>query len=142
MAMGCDLALVTSCCHLIDALLGSLPSAPDAAALERFVLYAMIWSIGGVLEQADRAKLDQHLRSMAPSSALPTPDTVFEYHVDTTKADYPWCAWLASVPAAELPCSPAVLRRRFASLLVPTVDCVRCEFNVERSVEMQRAVLL
>ena len=35
--------------NLVDALLSDLTDAPDSNALERFVIYAMLWSMAGVL---------------------------------------------------------------------------------------------
>ena len=59
-----DISLMTSASVLIDALLSDLPEVPDASALERFVIYAMLWSVCGVLEAADRAKCDKFFRTL------------------------------------------------------------------------------
>jgi dynein heavy chain len=89
-----EISLCTSCTTLVDALLGDLPEPPDASALERFVLYAMYTTIGGVLESADRAKVDKFLRTLTNNlPACEDPDTVFEYKIDTENPAYPRVAW-------------------------------------------------
>ena len=138
-----NVSLCTSCSTLIDALLGALPETPDAAALERFVIYCMITTMGGVLESADRQKLDKFLRTL--TNNLPDcehPDTVFEFKIDTENKSYPWVSWGALIPGWAFTEQPDQLGKQFASLLIPTIDSVRCEYNMGLSISQQRAVIL
>jgi dynein heavy chain len=136
-----NISLMTSCSKLIDALLGDLSESPDAAALERFVIYAMLWSVAGVLEAADRTKVDKLIRTL--TSNLPeveAPDTVFEYRINPE--DFTWSSWGSAIPSWEFSGEPHELGQSFASLLIPTIDSVRCEYNLGLSVSQQRAVIL
>jgi len=138
-----DISYCTSCSTLVDALLSDLPEPPDAGALERFVVYAMYTTIGGVLESADRAKVDKFLRTL--TNNLPdceAPDTVFEYKIDTENTSYPWVAWGSLIPGWAFTEPPANLGKKFASLLIPTIDSVRCEYNMGLSISQNRAVIL
>jgi len=138
-----DISLCTSCTTLIDALLGDLPEPPDAGALERFVLYSMFTTMAGVLESADRAKVDKFLRTL--TNNLPeceAPDTVFEFKIDTENPTYPWVAWGALIPGWSFTEEPTQLGKQFASLLIPTIDSVRCEYNMNLSISQNRAVIL
>eukprot|EP00966_Prymnesium_polylepis_P212825 4928888-Prymnesium_polylepis.1 len=51
-----ELSLMQSMTTLIDSMLKDLSDAPNEQAMERFVLYALVWTVAGVLESADRAK--------------------------------------------------------------------------------------
>ena len=39
--------------------------------LEKLFLYALSWTVGGLLEAEDRAKWDAHLRGIAPKITMP-----------------------------------------------------------------------
>jgi len=136
-----ELSLMTTCCTLITALLSDLPEAPGPEALERFFIYAVIWSIAGVLESDDRAKVDKCLRNMTnnlPEAAAP--DTVFEFVVDETSGSFDWQHWGSRIPSWSFGGSD--LAGEFAALLIPTIDSVRNEFNMDLSVKQSRPVLL
>jgi dynein heavy chain len=71
--------------------------------LEKIFLYAVCWSIGGLLEADDRTKFDQFLREIDDASAAQTGlgkmmpectdgDTIFEYRIDLT--DLQWKKWV------------------------------------------------
>mgnify|MGYP001188675402 CR=1 FL=1 len=96
----------------------------DPETLERVFLYALLWSVAGILETPDRARVDAHLRTK-PSN-LPTcsaPDTVYEFRVDEASGD--WAHWGSQIPAWEVPGGQDV-GEIFPSLLVPTIDSAIC----------------
>jgi len=136
-----DLSLITSMCTLITSLLNGVADPPSGPALERFFLYALLWSIAGVLEADDRAKVDKQLRVMCPDN-LPeaaAPDTVFEFVVDEQGGNE-WTHWGSKIPEWEF--TGKSLHLEFASLLVPTIDSVRTEYNMGLSLKMLRPVIL
>ena len=138
-----EIQYCTSCTNLIDALLADLSDPPDGAALERFVIYAMLWSMGGVLEAADRAKVDKYLRTLTTNlPEVEHPDTVFEYKIDTDDPSYGWTSWGSLIPGWTFDEGSAQLGKKFASLLIPTIDSVRCEYNIALSVSRERGVIL
>jgi len=138
-----NISLCTSCSTLLDALLGALDSTPNAAALERFVLYSMFTTMAGVLDNKDREKVDKFLRTL--TNNLPEcehPDTIFEFKIDTSNQSYPWVSWGALIPGWSFTAQPDQLGKQFASLLIPTIDSVRCEYNMGLSISQNRAVIL
>eukprot|EP00327_Prymnesium_parvum_P015479 CAMPEP_0113272674 /NCGR_PEP_ID=MMETSP0008_2-20120614/23450_1 /TAXON_ID=97485 /ORGANISM="Prymnesium parvum" /LENGTH=4484 /DNA_ID=CAMNT_0000122153 /DNA_START=48 /DNA_END=13502 /DNA_ORIENTATION=+ /assembly_acc=CAM_ASM_000153 len=136
-----DISLCTSMCTLIDSMLKDLPEAPSEAAIERFVIYALIWTVAGVLESPDRAKVDKALRTL--TNNLPEvehPDTIYEYRVDDSNAEYAWSNWGSVLPKWVF--KGLDLAKEFASLLIPTIDSVRTEHNISLSIKMSRPVIL
>ncbi|KAL3919835.1 MAG: hypothetical protein SGPRY_005486 [Prymnesium sp.] len=117
-----DISLCTSMCTLIDSMLKDLPDAPNDPAIERFVIYALIWSIAGVLEAGDRAK------------------AFYEYRVDDSNSDYAWSNWGSVLPKWVF--RGLDLSKEFASLLIPTIDSVRTEHNISLSIRMNRPIIL
>lgn len=111
----------------------SLLTSPYARAVERLMLYALSWSVGGLLEPDDRVKWDAFLRSRCPAAMPPAGgtssgedvETIFEWYPDTGSSaaaatPLPWKRWTA--PAWTYPAGDTL---DFASLLVPTVDSTR-----------------
>ena len=94
-----SISVLTTCCTLITSLTKDLTDAPNEAALERFFIYALMWSIAGVLENEDRAKVDKFLRNMTSNMPEATPpDTVFEFNIDTSTSSYEWSHWGSKIP--------------------------------------------
>ena len=136
-----SISVLTTCCTLITSLTKDLTDAPNEAALERFFIYALMWSIAGVLENDDRAKVDKFLRNMTSNMPEATPpDTVFEFNIDTSSSSYEWSHWGSKIP--QWTYSGSNLAGEFASLLIPTIDSVRTEYNMELSIAMGRPCLL
>lgn len=136
-----DISLMTTCCTLLSALLDELSDMPSKEAIERFFVYALMWSVAGVLETDDRSKVDVFLRSLTKNlPGVTAPDTVFEFVVDDTSATYEWAHWGSRIPQWSY--SGTNLALDFASLLVPTIDSVRTEFNIELSIKRSRPVVL
>ena len=97
------------------------------AELERMFLYALTWSVAGLLEPDDRAAFDAHLRTLAPAEQLPPAqegETLFEHYVDLNSMQ--WEPWRP--PAWEYPNTETL---DFSNLLVPTMDSTRAIFILE-----------
>ena len=120
--------------------------------LEKFFLYSVCWSIGGLLEADDRTKFDQFLREIDDANAASTGlgkmmpectdgDTIFEYKIDL--ASLTWKKWVP--PQWEYPQAPEGAggdHLDFSNLLVPTLDSTRGQFVVDRFHQNKRPVLL
>jgi hypothetical protein len=78
---------------------------------------------GGVLETADRQKLDKFLRTLTN-----LPDCEHSANVEVkivmVNKSYPWVSWGALIPRWAFTEQPDQLGKQFASLLIPTIDSV------------------
>lgn len=107
--------------------------------LERFFIFAVMWSLGAVLELDDRAKLEQY--AVKSSGKMDWPkcgegESIFEYVVgDNGK----WQHWSERVVMFEYP-EESVLE--YTSILVPNVDNMRTAFLIEIIARQGKAVLL
>jgi len=107
---------------LLDA--GKENAQLDLAQVERYFLYSLCWTVAGILENKDCAKVDKCLRGL--SKVMPDPgeanDTIYEFKVDDSTGD--WVHWVTLIPKWEM--TPGfTVSGAFASLLIPTVDSTR-----------------
>ncbi|KAA0176015.1 hypothetical protein FNF27_02407 [Cafeteria roenbergensis] len=137
---------VSSAMELLTSLLsqvgGTMPSdkasAGFAMALERLFCFALAWSVGGLLEPADRKRLHKFMESHAKPGAMPAMDgdrTIFESRVDTKTLE--WSSWKPD--AWEYPDDEGGLN--FSNLLVPTMDSTRSIFLL-RTIQDRRIPIL
>ncbi|KAA0160040.1 hypothetical protein FNF27_08272 [Cafeteria roenbergensis] len=137
---------VSSAMELLTSLLsqvgGTMPSdkasAGFAMALERLFCFALAWSVGGLLEPADRKRLHKFMESHAKPGAMPAIDgdrTIFESRVDTKTLE--WSSWKPD--AWEYPDDEGGLN--FSNLLVPTMDSTRSIFLL-RTIQDRRIPIL
>ena len=131
--------------QLYTALLNGHESCPPDL-YEKYFIYTLCWSIGGLYEQEEREKFHKFLDSLkAPLPAI-TPqkmavdhETAFEYYIDPNTKE--WKLW-----EPEKWQQPK--RMNFAQLLIPTMDSTRAEFligkiaNLKKSNFTSKSVLL
>lgn len=107
--------------------------------LERLFLFAMMWSIGAVLELDDRAKFELFVITH-PSKLnwpkLKSGDTIFDYFVDNNGS---WMHWSNKVESFIYP-KDVVLD--YSSILIPNVDNTRTAFLIDTIAKQKRPVLL
>ncbi|XP_023932850.1 dynein heavy chain 8, axonemal [Lingula anatina] len=111
----------------------------SANHLERIFIFALMWSIGALLELEDRAKMEEFLKSHESHLDLPPvkgEETIFEYVVS---ASGEWEHWLLRV---EEYVYSSEFVPEFSSILVPNVDNVRTSFLIETISKQSKAVLL
>eukprot|EP00762_Andalucia_godoyi_P004467 ANDGO_08124.mRNA.1 Dynein gamma chain len=116
--------------------------------VERLFTFAACWSLGGLLELPGRRKFHDFMKKLGfdlPKIATSGGDgedvveeTVFDYFVDDSGD---WKHWSTRVPAWEYPRDPEKTPD-FASILVPTVDNVRCGFLIQLIANQGLPVLL
>ena len=117
------IGMILGCCDLLDGLLAVADLAPSAEQLaielERLFIYALTWSVGGLLEDNDRAKFTEYICNLT-TVGLPTfsteGDTLYEYRVNPDSME--WERWKA--PEWEYPTDMA--EPNFANMLVPTIE--------------------
>ncbi|KAI5624114.1 dynein heavy chain 5, axonemal isoform X1 [Silurus asotus] len=109
--------------------------------MERLYVFALMWSVGALLELDDRRKMESWLRRH-DSIRLDLPDvshhedTMFDYHVTS---DGQWVHWSSSV---EEYIYPPDSTPDYGSILVPNVDNVRTDFLIQTISKQGKAVLL
>jgi dynein heavy chain len=112
----------------------------SSVELERLFVYSLAWTIGGLLDVEDRAKLGEYFTTIdggeAASHVLPEVEeggTVFDYFVDKSSGgwtkwkpdawEYPVQAVKPKKGGAAMPAAEQTLD--FSNLLVPTMDTAR-----------------
>ncbi|XP_040900391.1 dynein heavy chain 5, axonemal isoform X5 [Toxotes jaculatrix] len=110
--------------------------------LERLYVFALMWSIGALLELDDRRKMEIWLRGNdsihlnLPDIPRDSEDTMFDYHVT---AEGQWIHWSTRV---EEYVYPSEITPEYSSILVPNVDNVRTDFLIQTIAKQGKAVLL
>ncbi|XP_068612434.1 dynein axonemal heavy chain 5 [Brachionichthys hirsutus] len=110
--------------------------------LERLYVFALMWSIGALLELDDRRKMETWVRGNdgvplnLPNIPLDSEDTMFDYHVTT---DGQWAHWSSRV---EEYFYPSEFTPEYNTILVPNVDNVRTDFLIRTIAKQGMAVLL
>ena len=124
---------------------GLIPTKDETSSLsnlflEHLYIFALMWSIGALLELEDRAKLEAWLRQNKkldfPICNADSGDTMFEFKVDD-KGD--WIHWNTLVEEYVYPKDSIP---PFASILVPNVDNVRMDFLIHTIAKQEKGVLL
>ncbi|KAI7806102.1 putative dynein heavy chain 5 [Triplophysa rosa] len=110
--------------------------------MERLYVFALMWSVGALLELDDRIKLENWLRRH-DNIRLDLPDipphsehTMFDFYVTN---DGQWVHWNSRV---EEYIYPPDFTPEYSSILVPNVDNVRTDFLIETIAKQGKAVLL
>ncbi|XP_050711756.1 dynein axonemal heavy chain 5-like isoform X2 [Eriocheir sinensis] len=116
-------------------------TAPIQEHIHRLFVFAMMWSIGALLELADRARLEDHLKNKFTALDLPEctkgpTDSIFDYRVDENGY---WQHWETRVNEFIYPESGSP---DYTSFLVPNVDNVRMDFLIHIIAQQGKGVLL
>ncbi len=131
----CDLlgALIDDCINVrvpVDKLV--------SIGLEKLFLFALAWSVGGLLEFEDRVKFDEWLRKHDSARAMPAVmegETLYEYVVDVATLD--WKRW--APPQWTYPDTDVL---DFSNLLIPTVDSTKALYLLRTLHKMRRPVFM
>jgi dynein heavy chain, axonemal len=112
---------------------------PSSAQLGRYYVFALMWSVGALLELNDRKKFEEFLVQNNRGLDLPKikgDETIFEYVVSENGE---WEHWNNRVvdyvyPTDSIP--------EYSSILVPNVDNVRTDFLIDTISRQEKSVLL
>ena len=131
----------------IDILIGLLPSNPDEYQkltndhINHYFIFAVMWSIGALLELNDREKLEAFWREndqLVPLLPQCKDDqTIFEFVARNDTGA--WQPWNERVEKYEYPTDSVP---DFNKILVPNVDNVRTDFLMNLIMKQEKAVLL
>ncbi|NXI42561.1 DYH8 protein, partial [Galbula dea] len=134
---------ITQSINLLD---GLIPSKEEGGLstifhLHKLFCFALMWSLGALLELDSRDKLEAFIRAQDDKLDLPeispsTNQTMYEFYV----TDYgDWEHWSKRVQDYVYPTDSVP---DYASILVPNVDNVRTQFLINTIAKQQKAVLL
>ncbi|KAL6114194.1 dnah10 [Pungitius sinensis] len=141
-----DLNMVTQLCMTLDALLETESSRDQV--LECYFLEALYCSLGATLLENGRIKFDEFIKGLSglttvlDGKALAGPGEIpgylpslYDFHFDGTKEK--WVPWSSLVNKyIHKP------EKKFADILVPTIDTTRASWILEQMVKIKRPVLL
>uniref|UniRef100_A0A667YKF5 Dynein, axonemal, heavy chain 5 n=1 Tax=Myripristis murdjan TaxID=586833 RepID=A0A667YKF5_9TELE len=125
----------------IDLLQGLLPASEERQGCHgdvgRLFVFALMWSLGALLELDDRAKMEAFLKVSALDLPLTQGDqTIFEF---TVSEQGQWEHWSNKVPEYVYPADHVP---DYSSILVPNVDNVRTDFLLQTIMKQGKAALL
>uniref|UniRef100_A0A4W6EPS7 Dynein axonemal heavy chain 5 n=1 Tax=Lates calcarifer TaxID=8187 RepID=A0A4W6EPS7_LATCA len=137
--------VIMQCINMLQGLIPPKEQFGDLSRehLERLYVFALMWSIGALLELDDRRKMEIWLRGNdsiylnLPDIPLDSEDTMFDYHV--TADGTHWIHWSTRV---EEYVYPSEITPEYSSILVPNVDNVRTDFLIQTIAKQGKAVLL
>ncbi|XP_060727240.1 dynein axonemal heavy chain 5 [Tachysurus vachellii] len=136
--------IVMQCINVLQGLLQVPKQGGEVTRehMERLYVFALMWSVGALLELEDRKKMESWLRRHdsirldLPDVSSHGEDTMFDYHV---ASDGQWVHWSSSV---EEYIYPPDSTPNYGSILVPNVDNVRTDFLIQTINKQGKAVLL
>ncbi|KAH9487618.1 Dynein heavy chain 8, axonemal, partial [Bulinus truncatus] len=143
--MSCSVLPWQPILEMCDLLEGLIPASVEERKnmssnhMEHLFIFALMWSLGALLELDDRNKLQEFLlkhKSKLDFPKITGDETIFEYLV---AGDGRWQHWRNKVEEYIYPSDSVPL---FASILVPNVDNVRSDFLIEIISKQNKAVLL
>ncbi|KAJ3020398.1 UNVERIFIED_CONTAM: Dynein heavy chain 7, axonemal [Siphonaria sp. JEL0065] len=146
-----EIGLVNSLAQTLDSLLDEFRNMPQTATqddlrrLECKFIFALIWSIGGSVDQLSQTKFDAFLRDLIGRSIemrLPIPSddegaTVYDYVFDTSGAADAWKLWINTIQHVEIPANAG-----FGDIIIPTKDTARYNYIMELLVTHDKPYLL
>ena len=137
-----ECSYIMQACNVLE---GLIPQKEDnsslsALHLQRLYIFALMWSIGAILELDDRGKMEAWLREKTdldlPACEPGSGDTIFEFLVNK---EGEWEHWKLHVEEYVYPKDSIPL---YSSILVPNVDNVRTDFLIDMLAKQSKAVLL
>jgi dynein heavy chain, axonemal len=123
---------------LLEGLINAEKS-PTGSQLGRYYVFAMMWSLGALLELYDRKKFEEYLVSIKKLDLPQTKgdETIFEFVVSEETGE--WEHWNKRVSDYVYATDSVP---EYSSILVPNVDNVRTDFIIETISKQEKSVLL
>lgn len=120
---------------------GAVGKSKTQVHIERLFLFALMWSLGAVLELSDRQKFEKFVVTHKSKMNWPKIDlidtTIFEYFVNSSNGE--WCHWSDKVQEFNYPTDNIL---EYSTILVPNVDNTRTAFLIDLISKQSKAVLL
>ncbi|KAF7655270.1 hypothetical protein LDENG_00058640 [Lucifuga dentata] len=136
--------VIMQCINMLQGLISPKDHGSELSRehLERLFAFALMWSVGALLELDDRKKMEMWLRGNdsihlnLPNIPPDSEGTMFDYYVT---ADGHWEHWNNKV---EEYIYPSDSTPEYGSILVPNVDNVRTDYLIQTIAKQSKAVLL
>uniref|UniRef100_A0A8C1CTU1 Dynein, axonemal, heavy chain 5 n=1 Tax=Cyprinus carpio carpio TaxID=630221 RepID=A0A8C1CTU1_CYPCA len=136
--------IIMQCINMLQGLIQPKEQGGELSRehMERLYVFALMWSVGALLELDDRMKLERWLRHHdsirldLPNILPHSEDTMFDFYVTN---DGHWVHWNTRV---EEYIYPPDSTPEYGSILVPNVDNVRTDFLIQTIAKQGKAVLL
>ncbi|XP_059616596.1 dynein axonemal heavy chain 8-like [Phlebotomus argentipes] len=130
---------VKQCVDILDSLTKAGSNFEDRNVIQRLTLYAMIWSLGALLDANDRKRFQQFIKSQ--DTNLPWPkitgdQSFFDFFVNSIGE---WTHWETNMPES------IQLKEenfRFTRMIVPNVESVQLTYLLQRLWKEKRPVLM
>lgn len=134
-----EINVIQQCIDVLTGLLTEENTPKDV--ISRHYCFALLWSVGALLELDDRKRVHDFIAKNLPSLPLPeieedSKDTYYEYVVGESGQ---WEHWSTRVPLYEYPTDHDP---DFDSIIVPMVDNQRTEFLIDTVAKQGKGVLL
>ena len=107
---------------------------------EQIYIFSILWSIGGYLEDSERVKFEQFLRSEDTGlkmPKLPSGECIYDYCVDT--GTNKWHHWNTM---AEKSLTLDITPQNYGNILIPNVGSIRIEFLIKCVERLAHNVML
>nr|XP_055066586.1 dynein axonemal heavy chain 5 [Misgurnus anguillicaudatus] len=136
--------IIMQCINMLQGLIQPKEQGGELSRehMERLYVFALMWSVGALLELDDRMKLENWLRRHdnirldLPDIPPNSEDTMFDFYVTN---DGQWVHWNSRVEEYVYPPDSTP---DYSSILVPNVDNVRTDFLIQTVAKQGKAVLL
>uniref|UniRef100_A0A8C1TUR2 Dynein, axonemal, heavy chain 5 n=1 Tax=Cyprinus carpio TaxID=7962 RepID=A0A8C1TUR2_CYPCA len=136
--------IIMQCINMLQGLIQPKEQGGELSRehMERLYVFALMWSVGALLELDDRMKLERWLRHHdsirldLPNIPPHSEDTMFDFYITN---DGHWVHWNTRV---EEYIYPPDSTPEYGSILVPNVDNVRTDFLIQTIAKQGKAVLL
>ena len=104
------------------------------AAITRACQFSMIWAIGGILEEPDRAKFERFAKGLWSSMTHSLPKTnIFQHFIDETGEWKDWNALIGPKNAKAV--------REHGRIVVPTVRSTQMDYLMQSCVDLSKVMI-
>uniref|UniRef100_A0A673Z5Z6 Dynein heavy chain 5, axonemal-like n=1 Tax=Salmo trutta TaxID=8032 RepID=A0A673Z5Z6_SALTR len=137
--LGCFHSVFQVCLNIILHVHPNVEEKQTQGDVSRLFVFAVMWSVGALLELEDRSKMEAFLEAHPATLDLPQTQgdqTIFEFMVNERGQ---WEHWSKKVPEYKYPTDSVP---DYSSILVPNVDNVRTDFLMQTIMKQGKAVLL
>ncbi|KAI9141391.1 dynein heavy chain and region D6 of dynein motor-domain-containing protein [Paraphysoderma sedebokerense] len=136
-----DIGLVNSLIILFTCLMkdgsSNATTSPTRSLIEARFIFALMWSIGGVLDRASQQKFDTVVRDIAKAfpleTSIPASGTLYDYSVEKE-----WVAWADKLQDPVI-IPPTAL---FEDILIPTKDTLLLSYLMDLFIRNQQHFLV